>query len=172
MEVQNGSHLLNVGQGEFRVIRDWRLSLSTVLGSCVSVCLLDPVACVAGMNHFLLPQSPYSRVVPDARYGDYSMRMMIATMVARGATVENMQAKIYGGASTLTVSGDVGERNVDFACDYLNRAHIPVFGGCVGSDLVRRVTFIPGDGNVILHSRPVTPANTQPVALAAPRFVA
>ncbi|MCS4088780.1 chemotaxis protein CheD [Rhizobium sp. BK176] len=172
MEMHNGSHPLNVGQGEFRVTSDWRLSLSTVLGSCVSVCLLDPVACVAGMNHFLLPHSPYSRVAPDARYGGYSMRMMITTMLVRGATIENMQAKIYGGASTLTVSGDVGERNVEFACEYLDRAGIPLFGGCVGSDLVRRITFIPGDGQVILQSRPVTPANTQRMEPIAPRFAA
>lgn len=100
------------------------------------------------------------------------MRMLIATMLARGATIENLQAKIYGGASTLTVSGDVGERNVEFASDYLDRARIPVFGGCVGSDLVRRITFIPGDGEVVLHSRSVTPANAQRVEPTSPRFVA
>jgi chemotaxis protein CheD len=172
MEMQNGSRLLNLLQGEFRVTSDWRLSLSTVLGSCVSVCLLDPVAGVAGMNHFLLPNSPYSRMVQDARYGDYSMRTMIATMLSRGATIENMQAKIYGGASTLTISGDVGERNVEFAYDYLDRSRIPVFGGCVGSDLVRRITFVPGDGDVILQSRSVTPANTPQTDRVPSRFVA
>jgi len=27
----------------------------TVLGSCVAACLLDPIAMVGGMNHFMLP---------------------------------------------------------------------------------------------------------------------
>ena len=28
----------------------------TVLGSCISACIRDPVAGVGGMNHFMLPE--------------------------------------------------------------------------------------------------------------------
>jgi len=38
--------------------------LTTLLGSCVSACLYDPVAHVAGMNHFLLANRRYARDLP------------------------------------------------------------------------------------------------------------
>ncbi|MBY3155367.1 chemotaxis protein CheD [Rhizobium laguerreae] len=172
MDMQIGLRRLELFQGEYRVTSDWRISLSTVLGSCVAVCLLDPVAGVAGMNHFLLPHSPNPRGAPDARYGDFSMRMMLATMLARGATINDLQAKVYGGAATLSTSCDVGERNVEFALAYLDRERIPVFGGCVGGGLARRITFIPGDGDVVLHRRPTVAANTVRSGDASPRFAA
>jgi len=35
--------------------------LSTLLGSCVSACLYDPVNKVMGMNHFLLKSDGYNK---------------------------------------------------------------------------------------------------------------
>lgn len=49
------------------VTADWRISFSTVLGSCVAVCLLDPLVGVAGMNHFMLPEAPNACGWLDAR---------------------------------------------------------------------------------------------------------
>ena len=34
--------------------------VSTILGSCVAVCLWDPLVRVAGINHYLLPNLPLS----------------------------------------------------------------------------------------------------------------
>ena len=31
--------------------------IKTLLGSCISVCLFDPIRRVGGMNHFMLPDS-------------------------------------------------------------------------------------------------------------------
>ena len=36
--------------------------LKTLLGSCVSVCLFDPVTRVGGMNHFALPRASTASV--------------------------------------------------------------------------------------------------------------
>ena len=47
---------------KFIGINEWHvetnhLTLSTTLGSCVSVCLWEPSRQIGGMNHFLLPHS-------------------------------------------------------------------------------------------------------------------
>lgn len=47
---------VHVGQGEHHVTSDPNVVLSTILGSCVAMCLRDPYAGVGGMNHFLLPE--------------------------------------------------------------------------------------------------------------------
>ena len=47
---------IHVGQGEHHVTDDPSVMLTTILGSCVALCLRDPVTRVGGMNHFLLPE--------------------------------------------------------------------------------------------------------------------
>ncbi|MEJ0067592.1 MAG: hypothetical protein WDO24_01270 [Pseudomonadota bacterium] len=47
--------------------------LVTVLGSCVSACVRDPLAKVGGMNHFMLPVSRdgmWGAVSGAMRYGN------------------------------------------------------------------------------------------------------
>src|ERR671930_2339383 len=41
--------------GEYYVTRSDE-AITTVLGSCISACIRDPVANVGGMNHFMLPE--------------------------------------------------------------------------------------------------------------------
>src|SRR6187402_2158921 len=56
---------------------DWYVSpgggemLATILGSCVSACIRDPVLGIGGMNHFLLPgdEMSVSPAGDAARYG-------------------------------------------------------------------------------------------------------
>ena len=55
---------VHVGQGEHYVTSDPAIMLTTILGSCVAMCLRDPLAGVGGMNHFLLPEGSGSG--PDA----------------------------------------------------------------------------------------------------------
>ena len=45
---------LTVGQGDSLASNERDVIFTTVLGSCVAVCLYDSGACVGGMNHFLL----------------------------------------------------------------------------------------------------------------------
>ena len=42
-------------------------AITTVLGSCVSTCLWDPVERIGGMNHFMLPGDAASADDGDAR---------------------------------------------------------------------------------------------------------
>lgn len=93
------------------------LVIVTVLGSCVSVCLRDPLNGIAGMNHFMLPErglggDPAS---PSARYGSHAMELLINRMLALGASRERLQAKVFGGGSVLRqISAAIGQRNVEF----------------------------------------------------------
>lgn len=80
--------------------------LHTLLGSCVSACLWDPVARIAGMNHFLLAAPRYPAQMPlvisDAgRYGISSMEVLINEMLKQGAVKSRLKAKAFGGASVL-----------------------------------------------------------------------
>ncbi len=102
--------------------------LTTVLGSCVAVCLWDQRLRFGGMNHFLLPNRP-SNGEFSGRFGDVAIPHLVEAMLAEGSSVRNLQAKLFGGAYVLH-AGDpafaVGRRNVEFAVAALRSARIPI----------------------------------------------
>ncbi len=71
-----------IGPGEYYITqRD--MMIVTVLGSCVSACMRDPVAKVGGMNHFMLPTRDAAGPLSEsARYGAYAMEVLINKLFA------------------------------------------------------------------------------------------
>jgi chemotaxis protein CheD len=140
--------------GEYYVTgRD--MVLVTVLGSCVAACIRDRVTGVGGMNHFMLPDDKREGDTPiatAARYGSYAMEMMINQLLKTGAKRANLEAKLFGGGNVLrgfTVT-NVGQRNVDFALQYLQKEGIRVVGKSLLDIYPRKVYFFPASGRVML----------------------
>ena len=88
-----------------RVIRpgEWAVEverpISTLLGSCVAVCLYDPALHLAGMSHFMLPQMQTSKHADEdvLLAGDACMEALLNTMLSRGAAKHRIRAKAFGG---------------------------------------------------------------------------
>ena len=139
-----------IGPGEYYITqRD--MVIVTVLGSCVSACLRDPVAKVGGMNHFMLPdrdaEGPLSA---SARYGAYAMEVLINQLFALGAKRERLEAKLFGAARVLPGMSDIGERNAKFALEYLRRESIRVLAEDLGHDEPCKIYFFAQTGRVLL----------------------
>lgn len=125
--------------------------VSTLLGSCVAVCLWDSVAKVAGMNHFLLANKRYARDLPVSiteagRYGVQAMELMINEMMGLGAEKKRLKAKAFGGGNVLaSVSTDnfncVGSVNGRFIREFLKTEGIPLESEDLGGDLGRVIRF-------------------------------
>lgn len=138
--------------GEFFVTRDDTM-IVTVLGSCISVCLRDPLVKVGGMNHFLLPNdvgSDKSLISESARYGVYAMEILINQLVKMGATRTRLEAKIFGGGNVLKgfTTQNVGEQNAEFILDYLDNESIPIIARDLLDRFPRKVYFFPDSGEV------------------------
>ena len=117
------------------------VQVTTILGSCVAVCIWDAQAEVGGINHFLLPSgSPAS-----PRFGDRAVALLIERVLERGAQRGRLAAKVFGGACVLEAfradQGSLGARNVEIAREQLEAAAIPVVGEDVGGDRGRKVVF-------------------------------
>ena len=82
----DGLRRITIMQGETKVSDDPEAVLTTVLGSCISACLFDPVVKVGGLNHFLLaePGTNDTDVSSLQRYGVYAMEVLINAMLAMG----------------------------------------------------------------------------------------
>lgn len=158
-------HLVRPGEHH---VTDEPMILTTLLGSCVSVCLFDPVARLIGMNHFLLPmRNPASRepvLATDAgRYGLWAMEMLVNDLLKRGARREQLRAKAFGGANVLHDAGNtrsdhfnIGASNVAFVRQFLDRDGIPLVAQDLGGLHGRQIHFYGGDYSVFLRRIPRT----------------
>jgi chemotaxis protein methyltransferase CheR len=105
---------------------DQPMWITTLLGSCVSVCLYDQIAGVAGMNHFMLP-TPMMSSEACNRYGVHSMELLINAIMSKGASRRRLKAKVFGGSrATSNRLSQVGKANAEFAFKFLNDENIPV----------------------------------------------
>ncbi|THF50079.1 chemoreceptor glutamine deamidase CheD [Allorhizobium terrae] len=152
---------VHIIQGEYKVISDPNVVLSTILGSCVAACLRDPVAGVGGMNHFLLPGSanPGMGGGDATRYGVHLMELLINGLLKKGAKRERIEAKVFGGAKTIATFSNVGEQNAAFAMQFLRDEGIKVVGSSTGGEHGRKLEFWPVSGRA--RQYPLTGAETQ-----------
>jgi chemotaxis protein CheD len=150
MKVENISNRphqrIHVVQGEHHVSGDPDAVLTTILGSCIAVCMTDPVRGVGGMNHFLLPEGRSDGADEGRRYGVNLMELLINDLLRLGARRENLQAKLFGGARMFDGLSDVGAGNAAFAEKFLRDEGIPVVGASMGGTGARRVQYWPTTG--------------------------
>ncbi|MGR3272757.1 chemotaxis protein CheD [Thalassococcus profundi] len=136
---------ITVLQGDFAITDSPDEVLSTVLGSCVAVCLFDPVRRIGGMNHFLLP-SRDGAAGDDIRYGAYAMELLVNGLLRQGADRTRLAAKVFGGASMNARLRDIGAMNGAFALKFLADEGIPCLSQSLGGTLARRIRFWPVTG--------------------------
>ena len=131
-----------------------KYAICTMLGSCVSACIHDPVQNRGGLNHFLLPDDPNSAAAPSRRYGVHAMEVLINDMLKRGSSKGHLVAKIFGGGKVIKTDADtsVGEKNVEFVRDFLASEEIPVVAQDVGGFNGRRIYMFPTIGKVSVLS--------------------
>jgi len=146
-EPPGGGRNIYVAQGEIAVDSHPETVITTLLGSCVSVCLFDPVAHVGGMNHILLPDDPAASA-RDRGAAIHAMEMLVNPLLKRGAKKSRMQAKVFGGATFSGLFGDIGAKNIDFVMRYLEVEGIVCTGQSLGGRSARRIKFWPASGRV------------------------
>ena len=141
--------LLNLTAGDVHCARDPTM-LTTILGSCVSVCLWDGARGVGGMNHFVLP---YERPGMDnARSGPVAMRQLISGLLKLGAQMPALRAKLFGGAAVLRVGPSavhIGSENVRVALEALHDHRIPVVARRTGGQHGMSLRFVTSTGEAL-----------------------
>lgn len=148
---------LNINPGGWAVQTE--RPLATLLGSCVAVCFYDARLKLAGMNHFLLPSRASGRLADEdiVLNGDYAMEVLRNAMYARGASPERLVAKAFGGGNVVnSIQMAIGERNAEFAREWLERERVPLIAFDFGGPWSRKVVFDPLTGDAFCRKNPIT----------------
>jgi len=147
--IHGSSTFIHVGQIH---IDSAPAAISTVLGSCIAVCIYDRKLGIGGMNHYLLPfWNGYGLQTP--KFGNVSIPRLIESMQERGARIETMEAKIFGGASmNISASGNmmIGQKNIIVAKEILKEYKISIVAEDVGGQNGRKIQFDLEKGKVFL----------------------
>ena len=125
-------------------------AVTTILGSCVSVCLWDPFTKIGGINHFLLPMDVGDDQA-SLRFGNLAVRELIEEVLAVGGEQARLRAKLFGGACVLEAfrsrENHLGTKNVKIAREVLDAVDIPIIGEDVGGNRGRKLIFHTDDGS-------------------------
>jgi chemotaxis protein CheD len=108
---------LTVGIGDCKVsARAGDVLVTHALGSCIAVMIHDPVAKVAGLLHYMLPESSLDTVKAAARpfvFADTGIPLLFHQAYRLGAVKSRLKVFVAGGAQMLESNEafNIGRRN-------------------------------------------------------------
>ena len=149
-------NVVKIFSGDCYVTNSNSEMLVTVLGSCISACIRDPIINIGGMNHFLLPSSSSIGEVGAAnqdialRYGSYAMEVLINSIIKQGGMKERLEVKLFGGSNISSSSVLVGSKNVAFIKKYIQDEKLNVISENLGGTYPRKIHYYPATGKVMM----------------------
>lgn len=146
-----GITTIKILPGEFYVTQE-NERIETVLGSCISACVRDPIAGVGGMNHFMLPVDKNSNRPTELsganRYGNYAMENLVNAILSSGGKRERLEFKLFGGGRIMSSMTNIGWYNIGFAFDYIYTEGFKIVSQDIGDIYPRKVLYYPLSGRV------------------------
>jgi len=155
----DGSRLYVVDVADLKLCDDPDGVLVTyALGSCIAVCVHDPIRRVSGMIHYMLP---LAKVSPDkarekpAMFADTGVPMLFEMMFQRGCQKDDMVVKVAGGGTFHDDQGffNIGPRNHTVLRKLLWKNGILIKAEDVGGQKSRTVRLFVADGSVVVSSQ-------------------
>ena len=147
-----------VGMADMKAVKHPGMLTTLGLGSCVGICLYDPVSKVAGMAHCMLPDSTQITNNSNlAKFVDTATIRLINDMARLGANKRSIVAKLAGGAQMFNFTGTdnsmrVGDRNVDASLKILRELGILIKAQDVRENYGRTIEFFTDDGRLLVKT--------------------
>jgi chemotaxis protein CheD len=137
--------------------------ITTVLGSCIAVCLWDERLKFGGMNHFMVP-SWTGEKKPTPKYGDLAINKLVEKMLGMGSQKRDLRAKVFGGAENLNETityFETGVKNTLLAKSLLDFHNISVIAENTGGSKGRNIKFYTECGRVLMKIIPKSKLNVE-----------
>lgn len=148
---------LAVGLGDLKLSRVGEI-VAYSLGSCVAICMYDPVSRLSAMAHVVLPAAPANGPVAlPGKFADTAVPAMLEEMRRLGGSRLRLQCKIAGGAAVLSIGGggslpNIGLRNQEAVRAALTAARLRVMAEALGGNQGRTVRMDATTGRVFTRT--------------------
>ena len=150
---------ITIGIADMKLARGQGMLITYALGSCIGICLHDPLLKLGALIHIMLPVNMETNRTNTMKYADTGLRETLRQMEAMGARRNRITAKIAGGAKmfeTGAALGNIGQRNIESVHLNLKKEGIRLLKEDVGGSVARTLLFDvnTGLGCVRCYGRP------------------
>lgn len=152
------ANIIKVGMADLNVCKSPDGITTLGLGSCVGICIRDPIAKVGGLAHAMLPDSTQIENNSNRfKFADTGIEDLVNKLIAMGGKKTRFEAKIAGGAQMFSFQNKsdmvrVGERNVEASIRKLKQLGIPLKAQDTGLNYGRTIIYYPETGDLIIRS--------------------
>jgi chemotaxis protein CheD len=149
---------ITIGIADLQLSNDPDALLVTyALGSCIAVTAWDPVRKIAGMIHYMLPQSssaPEKAIQKPAMFADTGVPLLFERMYAQGCNKQGLIIKVAGGGKLYEDNGtfEIGKRNYTILRKMFWKVGVTVTAEDVGGAKSRTLRLFVGTGRLIVSS--------------------
>lgn len=152
------STLIKVGMADLKVTSAPNVLSTLGLGSCIGICLYDPMTKVSGLAHIMLPSSKTIKNNSNiAKFADTGIDDLLKKMERLGANKRRLIGKIAGGAQMFAFSSGsdtmrIGERNAEAVREILRTYRIPIKADETGGNYGRTIEFYADSGKLLIKT--------------------
>ncbi len=148
---------LVVGIADMKMARQNGMLITYALGSCIGICLYDPLIQLAALVHIMLPLNMETGRKSPLKYADTGIRETLRCMEKQGAMRTRIVAKIAGGARMFETAGggslgNIGQRNIESTHMVLKKEGIRLLREDVGGTVARTLLFDVTTGQACVRS--------------------
>ena len=144
------SDKLIIGIADMKMAKGEGMLVTYALGSCIGICLHDPVLKLGALVHIMLPVNMEAGRKTPMKYADTGIRETLRLMESKGASRNRITAKIAGGAKMFEVGssslGNIGQRNIESVHMNLKKEGIRLLKEDVGGTVARTLLFDVNSG--------------------------
>lgn len=149
-----------VGIADMKIAKGEGTLITYALGSCIGICLYDPMLHLGALIHIMLPINMETDRTSPLKYADTGIRLTLNKMEQMGAKRARIVAKIAGGAKMFDVVGNgslgnIGQRNIDSVKYVLQQERIRLLREDVGGSTARTLLFdvATGEGCIKIYGK-------------------
>ena len=150
--------LIKVGMADMNTAESPGVLTTLGLGSCVGVCLYDPITKISGMVHVMLPNSTQIKNNSNiAKFADTGIIKLLDDMIKMGAKRNKVVSKIAGGAQMFNFNETselmrIGFRNVVSTKEVLAQLGIPIIAEDTGGNYGRTIELYSETGVLLIKT--------------------
>jgi len=141
-----------IGLGLMTVVKQPSILCISGIGSCIALAMRDIKTAASGLAHIVLPSSRGTddAYITPGKYSDSAVRALNNGIVASGGSIENIRAKLVGGAKVLSTGGFDGTKNVESTRSELAKNGIAILAEDVGEAYGRSARFDTTTGKIVI----------------------